>query len=138
RDILPRHGSVRLSSLTCVFCQAGKPDLKIHFRATAIIAFSEVALERPAGMSRIPWKTGHFRHFCRLLLALTVAGLLRNARVVQDLDGGRRAEVLPVLQHPDDLLAGRDFNQLGRIAAVPPRAKDGISVVQADTSLTAG
>jgi len=45
------------------------------------------------------------------------AEIFRNAGIVEDLHGGGVAEVLPVLQHPDDFLVRRHFDELRAFAA---------------------
>src|SRR5271157_1924545 len=66
---------------------------------------------------------------------LRVSRLLRDARLVQDLNGGRRAEVRPVLKHPDDFLVRRDFDELGSLSFGSTGTNDGVAVRQTGGAL---
>src|SRR5205809_4020822 len=68
---------------------------------------------------------------------LQVAWSLQNARLVEKLRCGRRAQVLPVLQHPHQFFVRRNFYKLNDVGpvfllATASRAEDdGIAVGQA-------
>src|SRR5438552_13731991 len=50
-------------------------------------------------------------------LTLKIARLFRDARLIKDLHRRRRAQVLPILQRPDDLLIRRDLDDLRALDA---------------------
>src|SRR5690348_12245890 len=60
---------------------------------------------------------------------LRLARIFRDAGVVENLHGRRRAELAIILQHPDNLLVPRHFDEL-RFAVATARADDGVAVGQ--------
>ena len=66
---------------------------------------------------------------------LRFAGIFGNARIVQDLNGGGRTEVCPVVQNPDDLLVRRDFDKLRAFAVAASRTDDRVAVGQSRAAL---
>ena len=63
------------------------------------------------------------------------ARVFGDAGVVQNLNGGRRAEVCPVLQNPDDFFVARDFDELRAFAVAAAGADDRVAVGQARAGL---
>ena len=68
---------------------------------------------------------------------LRLARILRDAGLIQYLNGGCGAEVCPVLQDPDDFLVARDFDELRAIAVAAAGTDDGVAVGQAGARLSA-
>ena len=67
-----------------------------------------------------------------------LTGDFRNARIIQNLHGGAIADFFPILQHPDDFLVRRDFNELGAFAVFAARGEDGIAIGQPGATLGCG
>ena len=74
-------------------------------------------------------------HGLRLNQCSDSPGIFGDARIVQNLHGGGGAEVLPVLQDPDDFFVRRDFDELRTFAVAAARAEDGVAVGQARAGL---
>ena len=62
---------------------------------------------------------------------LRLSGVLGDAGLVEDLDGGGGAEVCPVPENPDDFLVGRDFDELRAFSIFAARTDDGVAIDEA-------
>src|SRR4051794_6441668 len=69
---------------------------------------------------------------------LRLPRILRHAWIIKNLHRRPVADVFPILQHPDDLLVRRHFDQLRTLSVLAARREDRVAVGQAGAGLRGG
>src|SRR6266702_8642760 len=119
--------STRETTLCCLMSRCWMGRLRSSF----FVGISFIGYQR----STLDW-SGFYVNFDADSLALQVA-VLRNSRLIEQLDGGGRAEIgiVPLAERPDDLLGGSHFENLysrrpigGLRVSGDPVADDGVAV----------